>query len=91
MLETVAWWRGRLTESESYIEEQLEVARDLGRVDAESEALLSLAAIAVSRGEDGRAETLIARAHALAEESGSPTAKAHAYRQAMATQQPVFL
>jgi ATP/maltotriose-dependent transcriptional regulator MalT len=82
MLETVAWWRGRLTESESYIEEQLEVARDLGRVDAESEALLSLAAIAVSRGEDGRAETLIARAHALAEESGSPTAKAHAYRQA---------
>ena len=82
MLETVAWWRGRLTESESYIEEQLEVARDLGRVDAESEALLSLAAIAVSRREDGRAETLIARAHALAEESGSPTAKAHAYRQA---------
>ena len=82
MLETVAWWRGRLTESESYIEEQLEVARDLGRVDVESEALLSLAAIAVSRGEDARAETLIARAHALAEESGSPTAKAHAYRQA---------
>jgi predicted ATPase/class 3 adenylate cyclase len=82
MLETVAWWRGRLTESESYIEEQLEVARSLGRVDVESEALLSLAAIAVSRREDGRAETLIERAHALAEESGSPTAKAHAYRQA---------
>jgi predicted ATPase/class 3 adenylate cyclase len=82
MLETVAWWRGRLTESESYIEEQLEVARSLGRVDVESEALLSLAAISVSRREDDRAETLIARAHALAEESGSPTAKAHAYRQA---------
>jgi class 3 adenylate cyclase/predicted ATPase len=82
MLETVAWWRGRLTESESYIEEQLEVARSLGRVDVESEALLSLAAICVSRRDDDRAETLIERAHALAEESGSPTAKAHAYRQA---------
>ncbi len=82
MLETVAWWRGRLTESESYIEEMLEVARGLGRVDVESEALLSLAAISVSRREDDRAELLIERANALAEESGSPTAKAHAYRQA---------
>ena len=79
MLETVAWWRGRLTESEGFAEEQLRIARRLGRVDIESEALLSLASIYVSRQEDDRAEPLLARAHALAEESGSLTAKAHAY------------
>jgi predicted ATPase/class 3 adenylate cyclase len=81
MLETVAWWRGRLTESESFIEEQLRIARRLGRVDFESEALLSLAAIYVSRGEEPRAEPLLERAHALAEESGSLTAKAYAFSQ----------
>jgi tetratricopeptide (TPR) repeat protein len=80
-LETVAWWRGRLTESETFVEEELRIARRLGRVDVESEALLSLAAIYVSRKEDERAKPLLERAHALAEESGSLTAKAHAYSQ----------
>ncbi len=82
MLETVAWWRGRLSESEGYANEQLEIAKRLGRADLESEALLSLAGIYTSRREDGRAEPLIARAQALAEESGSLTAKAHAFHQA---------
>src|SRR5215210_4972819 len=82
MLETVAWWRGRLTESEAYAEEQLEIARRLGRQDLESEALLSLAGIYTIRREDDRAEPLIDRAQALAEESGSLTAKAHAYAKA---------
>jgi class 3 adenylate cyclase/tetratricopeptide (TPR) repeat protein len=81
MLETVAWWRGRLSESEGYANEQLEIARRLGRQDLESEALLSLAGIYTSRQEDDRAEPLIARAQALAEESGSLSAKAHAFMQ----------
>nr|MDP9492518.1 AAA family ATPase [Actinomycetota bacterium] len=82
MLETVAWWRGQLSESEGYANEQLEIARRLGRQDLESEALLSLAGIYTSRQEDDKAEPLIARAQALAEESGSLTAKAHAFHQA---------
>ncbi|HEU4942787.1 MAG TPA: adenylate/guanylate cyclase domain-containing protein, partial [Gaiellaceae bacterium] len=82
ILETVAWWRGRLSESESYAEEQLEIARRLGREDLESEALLSLAGIYTSRREDDRAEPLIERAHVLAESSGSLTAKAHAFMHA---------
>ena len=81
VLNTVAWWRGRLTEGEGYAQEQLEIARRLGRADLESEALLSLAGIYTSRQEDDRAEPLIERAKALAEESGSLTARAHAYMQ----------
>ena len=52
MLNTVAWWRGRLTEGEGYAQEQLEIARRLERADLESEALLSLAGIYTSRQED---------------------------------------
>ncbi len=81
VLNTVAWWRGRLTEGEGYAQEQLEIARRMGRADLESEALLSLAGIYTSRQEDDRAEPLIERAKALAEESGSLTARAHAYMQ----------
>ena len=81
VLNTVAWWRGRLTEGEGYAQEQLEIARRLERADLESEALLSLAGIYTSRQEDDRAEPLIERAKALAEESGSLTARAHAYMQ----------
>jgi tetratricopeptide (TPR) repeat protein len=79
VLNTVAWWRGRLSEGEGYAQEQLEIARRLGRPDLESEALLSLAGIYTSRQEDDRAEPLIERAKTLAEESGSLTARAHAY------------
>jgi class 3 adenylate cyclase/tetratricopeptide (TPR) repeat protein len=81
VLNTVAWWRGKLTEGEGYAQEQLEIARRLERADLESEALLSLAGIYTSRQEDARAEPLIERAKALAEESGSLTARAHAYMQ----------
>ena len=81
VLNTVAWWRGRLTEGEGYAQEQLEIARRLERADLESEALLSLAGIYTSRQEDDRAEPLIERAKTLAEESGSLTARAHAYMQ----------
>jgi predicted ATPase/class 3 adenylate cyclase len=81
VLETVAWWRGRLTESEGYAEQALELARRLERPDLESSALLSLAGIYTSRQEDERAEPLISRALALAEESGSLVAKAKAFMQ----------
>ena len=81
ILETVAWWRGRLTESEEYAQEQLEIARRLERPDIESEALLSLVGIYTSRQDDERAEPLIERALELAEQSGSLTAKAHAYKE----------
>jgi class 3 adenylate cyclase/tetratricopeptide (TPR) repeat protein len=81
MLETVEWWRGNLTESEALAEEQLEIARRLERRDLESEALLSLAGIYTSRREGDRAEPLIDRALELAEESGSLTAKAQAYKE----------
>jgi ATP/maltotriose-dependent transcriptional regulator MalT len=79
MLETVAWWRGRLSESEAYAEEALTIARRLGRQDLESEALLSLAGIYTTRRQDDRAEPLIERGQALAEASGSLTAKANAF------------
>jgi class 3 adenylate cyclase/tetratricopeptide (TPR) repeat protein len=81
VLETVAWWRGRLSEAEVYAEEQLEIARRLERRDLESEALLSLAGIYTTRREGERAEPLIERALELAEESGSLTARAHAFVQ----------
>jgi class 3 adenylate cyclase/tetratricopeptide (TPR) repeat protein len=82
VLETVAWWRGRLTEAEGYAEQALELAHRLERPDLESNALLSLAGIYTSRQEDARAEPLIARAHVLAEESGSLVSKAKAFSQA---------
>jgi class 3 adenylate cyclase/tetratricopeptide (TPR) repeat protein len=79
ILETAAWWRGRLREAEAYAREELEIARRLGRPDLESDALLDLAGIYVSRREGERAEPVIARALELAEASGSLTAKARAF------------
>jgi class 3 adenylate cyclase/tetratricopeptide (TPR) repeat protein len=81
ILGTIAWWRGRLTESEALAEEQVEIARRLGRQDIESEALLLLAGIYTTRGEGERAEPLLEQAVELAEESGSPTAKALAFKE----------
>jgi class 3 adenylate cyclase/tetratricopeptide (TPR) repeat protein len=81
ILETASWWRGALREAEGYAEEQLEIARRLGRRDLESNALLQLASIYVSRREGDRAEPLIEDAIELAETSGSLTAKARALMQ----------
>jgi predicted ATPase/class 3 adenylate cyclase len=81
ILGTIAWWRGRLTEAEALAEEELEIARRIGRQDIESEALISLAGIYTTRREAERAEPLIGRALELAEESGSLTAKAKAYKE----------
>jgi class 3 adenylate cyclase/tetratricopeptide (TPR) repeat protein len=81
ILGTTAWWRGRLTEAEALAEEELEIARRIGRQDIESEALISLAGVYTTRREAERAEPLIGRALELAEESGSLTAKAKAYKE----------
>jgi class 3 adenylate cyclase/tetratricopeptide (TPR) repeat protein len=81
ILETAAWWRGRLGKAEDYAEEQLEIARRLERDDLESDALIRLAGIYVARREGERAEPMIQRAIELAEESGSLTVKAHALMQ----------
>ncbi len=81
ILGTISWWRGRLTEAEALAEEQLEIARRLGRQDIESEALLTLANIHTTRSQGERAEPLIEQALELAEESGSPTAKALAHKE----------
>jgi tetratricopeptide (TPR) repeat protein len=82
ILETAAWWRGRLREAEAYAEEELEIARRLERQDLESDALIDLAGIYVARREGERAEPLIERALELAEESGSLTVKARAFTEA---------
>jgi tetratricopeptide (TPR) repeat protein len=81
ILESAAWWRGRLTEAEAYAEEELEIARRLERPDLEADALLDLAGIYVNRREGDRAEPLIERALGLAEESGSLTAKGRAFKE----------
>ena len=79
ILETAAWWRGRLREAEAFAEEELELARRLERPDLESDALLQLAGIYVSRREGDRAEPVIERALELADASGSVTAKARSF------------
>jgi predicted ATPase len=79
ILESAAWWRGQLTKAESYAEEELRIGRRLERPDLESDALLDLADIWVSRREGDRAEPVIERALELAEESGSLAAKARAF------------
>jgi class 3 adenylate cyclase/tetratricopeptide (TPR) repeat protein len=79
LLETAAWWRGRLREAEAYAEEALDIARRLERQDLEADALLDLAGIYVSRREGDRAAPVIAQALELAEESGSLTVRARAF------------
>jgi class 3 adenylate cyclase/tetratricopeptide (TPR) repeat protein len=81
ILESAAWWRGRLREAEAYAEEELEIARRLERQDLEADALLDLAGIYVARRESERAEPVIAEALVLAEESGSLTAKGRAFKE----------
>jgi class 3 adenylate cyclase/tetratricopeptide (TPR) repeat protein len=81
LLETAAWWRGRLREAEAYAEEELEIARRLERQDLEADALLDLAGIYVARREGDRAEPVIAQALVLAEESGSLAGKGRAFKE----------
>ena len=74
----VARWAGREAEAEDYELQAIEAARAAGRKDHEARAALQLAGIYIGRIEEDKAEPLIDRALALAEESGSIVARASA-------------
>jgi len=74
----VARWIGHLAEAEGFEQQAVEAARAAGRKDHEARAALQLAGIHIARMEEDKAEPLIDRALALAEESGSIVARASA-------------
>jgi class 3 adenylate cyclase/tetratricopeptide (TPR) repeat protein len=74
----VARWVGRLAEAEGFEQEAVEAARAAGRKDHEARAALQLAGIHIARMEEDKAEPLIDRSLALADESGSIVARASA-------------
>ena len=78
VLNTGAWWRGRLTDSERYARDQLALAQEAGRGDLESRAAIDLAGVHNARKEYELAAPLYARALELAEQSGSIVARGHA-------------
>src|SRR5205814_2153212 len=78
VLNTGAWWRGRLTDSERYARDQLALAQEAGREDLESRAAIDLAGVHNARTEYDLAAPLFARALELAEQSGSIVARGHA-------------
>jgi class 3 adenylate cyclase/ATP/maltotriose-dependent transcriptional regulator MalT len=78
VLNTAAWWRGKLTDSEGYARDQLALAQEAGRPDLESRAAIDLAGTHNARREYDLAAPLFARALELAEESGSIVARGDA-------------
>ena len=76
VLQTSGCWTGDLDEAERYAEELVETARRSGRLDLEARAATELAGVRGNRGDGAAASRLIARARALAEESGSIIAQA---------------
>ncbi len=78
VLNTGAWWRGKLTDSERYARDQLALAQEAGREDLESRAAVDLAGVHTARKEYDQAAPLFARALELAEQSGSIVARGHA-------------
>jgi class 3 adenylate cyclase/tetratricopeptide (TPR) repeat protein len=76
LLATIGWWEGDLESVERYTGEALEIAREANRPDLESLALGELAAAHLARLELSRAESVLEAAAALAESSGSLSAKA---------------
>jgi class 3 adenylate cyclase/tetratricopeptide (TPR) repeat protein len=79
---TIAWSRGHLAKQEQVMLEALELARNAGRKDFESEAADELASVYLARLEFDRAEPLIEQAILLAEQSGSAEARGRALRYA---------
>lgn len=77
---TIAWSRGDLSTEEQVTTEALELAREAGRKDLESDMLDVLASVYMSRLELDRAATLLKQALLLAEESGSVIALGRAHR-----------
>jgi class 3 adenylate cyclase/tetratricopeptide (TPR) repeat protein len=78
VLNTGAWWRGRLTDAERYAREQLALAQASGRPDLESRAAVDLARAHTARKEYDLAETVLGQARELAAESGSIVARGYA-------------
>src|SRR6266542_597708 len=77
---TIAWTRGELDKEEEVVLEQLDLAREAGRKDFESQAADTLASVYISRLELDRAAPLIEQALLLAEQSGSAEARGRALR-----------
>ena len=77
---SIAWARGDLVKEEQVMLEALELAREAGRKDFESEAADELASVYISRLEFDRAAPLIQQAILLAEQSGSAEARGRALR-----------
>jgi class 3 adenylate cyclase/tetratricopeptide (TPR) repeat protein len=67
----IGWWMGQLTEAEPYVHSALAAAQEVGRKDLEAGALDLLANTHRAKLELDEAETLLARARDLAEESGA--------------------
>ncbi|HEX2302236.1 MAG TPA: AAA family ATPase [Gaiella sp.] len=80
LLSTIGWWEGDLTSVELYAGETLELARAAERADLESLALTELAGAAHARLDISTAEQLLAEGEALADASGSLSARAWAAR-----------
>jgi tetratricopeptide (TPR) repeat protein len=78
VLSSVGWWEGDLDSVERYTNEALEIRE--GRPDQESLALVELAGAHLARLDLAQAESVLARASALAEESGSLSALAWSAR-----------
>ena len=77
---SIAWARGDLAKEEQMMLEGLELARQAGRKDFESEASDELASVYLARLELDRAAPLVEQAILLAEQSGSAEARGRALR-----------
>jgi class 3 adenylate cyclase/tetratricopeptide (TPR) repeat protein len=77
---SIAWSRGDLEKEERLMLEGVELAREAGRKDFESEASDELASVYISRLELDRAAPLVEQAILLAEQSGSAEARGRALR-----------
>ncbi len=77
---SIAWARGDLAKEEQLMLEGLELAREAGRKDFESEASDELASVYLARLELDRAAPLVEQAILLAEQSGSAEARGRALR-----------
>src|SRR5438477_6836486 len=77
---SIAWAQGDLEKEERLMLEGLELSREAGRKDFESEASDELASVYISRLELDRAAPLVEQAVLLAEQSGSAEARGRALR-----------
>ena len=74
-----AYWVGHLADAEHYVVEQLELAREAGRKDLESVAILTWADTYLARLDLETARAKMAHARELAEESGAINSRGRVY------------